>query len=47
MEINLTGAACWGLGVLSIRFTAAQIVAMGAEQGELLLFHQPAYRMEE
>lgn len=47
VEINLTGAACWGLGVLSRRFIAAQTVAMGAGWDELLLFHQPAYRTEE
>lgn len=29
-KINLTGAACWGLGVLSVRFIAVPTVAMGA-----------------
>lgn len=45
METNLTGAACWGFCVLSIRFTAAQTVAMTAEWEELLLFNQLAYLM--
>lgn len=36
-----------GLGVLSIRFSAAQIAATGVGWDELLLFHQPAYRTEE
>lgn len=36
-----------GLGVLSIRFSAAQIAATGVGWDELLLFHQPVYRTEE